>query len=720
VTWGTVPVNAELTVERSRYGISFRLLAGLASLVLLTAAAGGLALAAFATFEDALNDVAGQYLPSLVSSATLVQETQKLAANAPALMVAESQVVRRGLVTRIAGQRVAIDAQVSQLAQHGLSAEEAETINRVETDLVDNLKKLDEAVEHRIEEERQLQNLMQEVRQLRESVHVAGVTHAEAGGATSLRTFLVHPAAKDSAAAITLWDGERAFEEWYRLVDEVLGLLLTVFEAPNKGGVDSIRLQLLDAFERIAPVSDRLSAQDKVEALEIITEMRGMALGPEGLLETRIRQLETGREQQAVLDRNRLLAGRLSSAVDGPRKTLERNVLEVSADSSMRMRKAAMRLIVIVAVCVGAAGLIVVYINRRVIRRLHGLQLSMHQHIAGQAAPIDTSGGDEIGDIATALDFFVSTISAREEALRLAKGEADQALVELKAAQTSLIHAEKLASLGQLTAGIAHEIKNPLNFVINFSSLSVELLDELKEYIGTADQAGIDEILPMLSQNLASINANGIRADSIVRGMLLHSRSSGGTRVPSDVNRLLEDAFNLTFHGARAQDAGFNLQIEWQLDRSLPVLDIVPQDIMRVFVNLMNNAFYATGKRSRESGGDYRPTIHVASQGFADRVEIRINDNGSGIPPDVRAKLFTPFFTTKPPGEGTGLGLSLCWDMVVHGHGGNISVESEVGDHTTFTVTLPLATQTIPSVEEDDDDANDPMIVGGVVAPSPT
>ncbi|HLN23061.1 MAG TPA: histidine kinase dimerization/phospho-acceptor domain-containing protein, partial [Patescibacteria group bacterium] len=497
MTWGTVPVNAELTVERSRYGISFRLLAGLASLVLLTATAGGLALATFATFKDVLNDVAGQYLPALVSSATLVQETQKLAANAPALMVSESQVVRRGLVIRIAGQRAAIDAQVKQLTQHGLSAEEAETINQVETDLVDNLKKLDETVEHRIDEDRQLQNLMQEVRQLRESVHVAGDTHAEAGGAVRLRGFLTHPAAKDGAAAIAIWEGEQAFEEWYRLVDEVLGLLLTVFEAPNKGGVDSIRLQLLDAFERITPVGDRLSPPDKAEAQEIISEVRGMALGPQGLLETRIRQLETGREQQAVLDRNRLLAGRLSSAVDGLRKTLEGNVLEISADAGMRMRNAAARLIVIVVICVAAAGLIVIYINRRVIRRLHGLQISMHQHIAGQPTPIDTSGGDEIGDIATALDFFVTTISAREEALRLAKGEADRALVELKAAQTSLIHAEKLASLGQLTAGIAHEIKNPLNFVINFSSLSIELLDELKEYIGASDQDGIEEIVPM-------------------------------------------------------------------------------------------------------------------------------------------------------------------------------------------------------------------------------
>ena len=268
---------------------------------------------------------------------------------------------------------------------------------------------------------------------------------------------------------------------------------------------------------------------------------------------------------------------------------------------------------------------------------------------------------------------------------------------ELKAAQASLIHAEKMASLGQLTAGIAHEIKNPLNFVNNFAELSRELLQEVKEIISSAadrltDDArlDLDELIATLTGNLSKIAEHGRRADGIVTSMLLHSRGGSGERRETDLNALVEETLNLAFHGARAQDRSFNITLERDLDASLAPIQIVPQDITRVLLNLFGNGFYAANKR-RHEGADpaYQPVLTVTTRDLGDQVEIRVRDNGVGMPPEVRTKLFTPFFTTKPPGEGTGLGLSISYDIVVQQHGGTITVDSNPREFTEFTLHLP-------------------------------
>jgi signal transduction histidine kinase/HAMP domain-containing protein len=268
---------------------------------------------------------------------------------------------------------------------------------------------------------------------------------------------------------------------------------------------------------------------------------------------------------------------------------------------------------------------------------------------------------------------------------------------QLKAAQARLIQSEKMASLGQLTAGIAHEIKNPLNFVNNFAELSRELLGELKETLppaaGRADAAGnddLDEVVVTLDANLAKIVEHGRRADGIVTSMLLHSRGGSGERRKSDLNAVIEEALNLSFHGARAQDQGFSVALERELDPHLAPIDMVPQDITRVFLNLFGNAFYAVNKRRREAGGTaYAPVVKVASRDCGKEVEIQIRDNGIGMPPEVRDRAFTPFFTTKPSGEGTGLGLSISYDIIVQEHGGMIAIASREGEFTEFTIRLP-------------------------------
>jgi signal transduction histidine kinase len=275
--------------------------------------------------------------------------------------------------------------------------------------------------------------------------------------------------------------------------------------------------------------------------------------------------------------------------------------------------------------------------------------------------------------------------------------ELAKSLGDLRTAQERLVQTEKLASLGQLTAGIAHEIKNPLNFVNNFSAVSIELIDELREALGGVHldsklRAEISEIADTLQGNLDKVVQHGKRADAIVKNMLLHSRQGSGEHRPVDINALVEESLNLAFHGARAENQGFNITLERLFDPAAGEVDLFPQEITRVLLNLISNGFYAAAKRKAEiNGGSYEPTLAAATKNLGDKVEIRIRDNGTGISPEVKEKLFNPFFTTKPAGEGTGLGLSISHDIIVKQHGGSIEVDTQPGDFTEFRIVLPRA-----------------------------
>jgi two-component system NtrC family sensor kinase len=276
--------------------------------------------------------------------------------------------------------------------------------------------------------------------------------------------------------------------------------------------------------------------------------------------------------------------------------------------------------------------------------------------------------------------------------------ELSQSLDELRAAQDRLVQTEKLASLGQLTAGIAHEIKNPLNFVNNFSALSAELVGEMNDVLTVATldkkiRGELEELAQTLKSNLEKVVQHGKRADSIVKNMLQHSREGSGEHRPTDINAIVDDSLNLAYHGARAEKAGFSIAFKRDLDPSVGMADIYPQDITRVLLNLISNGFYATTKRTAEVGDGFQPMLFASTKNLGDKVEIRIRDNGTGIPEGVKEKIFNPFFTTKPSGEGTGLGLSMSHDIIVKQHGGSIDVETEPGLFTEFKIVLPRASQ---------------------------
>jgi PAS domain S-box-containing protein len=275
--------------------------------------------------------------------------------------------------------------------------------------------------------------------------------------------------------------------------------------------------------------------------------------------------------------------------------------------------------------------------------------------------------------------------------------ELTKSLEDLRAAQDRLVHTEKLASLGQLTAGIAHEIKNPLNFVNNFSSVSIELIDELRDALKARDsgdnrRAEITDLMDTLRDNLGKIVQHGKRADSTVKNMLLHSREGSGEHQPTDINAIVEESLNLAYHGARAERQDFNITLQRSFDPAAGKVDLFPQEITRALLNVITNGFYAVTRRKEQvDTGLFEPTVAATTRNLGDRVEISIRDNGTGIPSEVTEKMFSPFFTTKPAGEGTGLGLSICHDIIVKQHAGSIDVDSQPGSFTEFRIVLPRA-----------------------------
>ncbi|QQS38345.1 MAG: HAMP domain-containing histidine kinase [Ignavibacteriales bacterium] len=320
---------------------------------------------------------------------------------------------------------------------------------------------------------------------------------------------------------------------------------------------------------------------------------------------------------------------------------------------------------------------------------LHFVPFTQGMLYVGDVNPL---ADEKLGLVKTLAEAFSIAYARYEDFKNLeeAKNKIELTLHELKAAQAQLVHSEKMASLGELTAGIAHEIKNPLNFVNNFSEVSRELLDEIKTELQNKNEKEVAELIEDLKQNLEKINQHGKRADSIVKGMLLHSRGSSGEKTLTDINDLLEQYVDLAYHGMRAQNKEFNITIEKTYDKSLEKINVVPQDISRVFLNIINNACYAAFDKKKKGFNNFSPTLKVSTINLNGKVEIRIVDNGNGIPANILDKIFQPFFTTKPTGEGTGLGLSLSYDIVTKVHNGELKVETKEGEGTRFIIHLPI------------------------------
>lgn len=287
------------------------------------------------------------------------------------------------------------------------------------------------------------------------------------------------------------------------------------------------------------------------------------------------------------------------------------------------------------------------------------------------------------------LEESIEDLQKKSSVIEEANKTLTQTLDELKATQAQLIQSEKMASLGELTAGIAHEIQNPLNFVNNFSEVSSELIDEMKEQLEKGNEEDAKAIADEIKMSLEKINFHGKRADGIVKSMLQHSRTSNNKKEPTDINALADEYLRLAYHGMRAKDKVFNAAIKTDFDETIGLIKIISQDIGRVILNLITNAFYAVMEK-KKLDQRYEPTVTVSTKRVDNKIEIRVRDNGTGVPQKALDKIFQPFFTTKPTGQGTGLGLSLSYDIVTKGHGGELKVETTEGEYTEFSIILPV------------------------------
>ena len=288
------------------------------------------------------------------------------------------------------------------------------------------------------------------------------------------------------------------------------------------------------------------------------------------------------------------------------------------------------------------------------------------------------------------LEETIQELELKRKAVEESNTTLQKLLEDLKATQAQLIQSEKMASLGELTAGIAHEIQNPLNFVNNFSEVSNELIDEMTEQLEKGNAEEAKAIAHEVKMSLDKINLHGKRADGIVKSMLQHSRTSSGKKEPTDINVLADEYLRLAYHGMRAKDKSFNSAIKTDYDESIGLIKILSQDIGRVILNLITNAFYAVTERKKLQPEGYEPTVTVSTKKTGNRIVIKVKDNGTGIPQKVLDKIFQPFFTTKPTGQGTGLGLSLSYDIVTNGHGGELKVETKEKEYTEFSIILPV------------------------------
>ena len=431
-------------------------------------------------------------------------------------------------------------------------------------------------------------------------------------------------------------------------------------------------------------------------------------------------ELRLADRQQDLLNDNRNLAVTLLSEVNGLVSAAEASAQEATDASTQAITTGRTLLLVISGISIAGAVLIIwVLVGRVLLRRLEMLSDWMRRMAGGDLeAHVEIGGRDEVADMAAALEVFrrhalevqrLNLVEKLAEELQGKNAELETVLADLQRAQDQIVVREKLAALGQLTAGVAHEIKNPLNFVRNFSEVSEELIKELVEVIEESgeqlpeeQQSYIKEIAEDLVGNLGRIRSHGDRANRIVQDMLMMGRDSGGFQ-PTDINRLLDEHARLAYHSARATDSDFNLDLKQDLDPEVGEIEVIPQDLGRVFLNLVSNACDATDEKRREieagtngeaayqteDGGPYFPTLWLATRREEDRIEVRVRDNGKGMPPEVIDKIFNPFFTTKPTDRGTGLGLAISND-IIRKHGGSIHVESEAGRFTEMIVELPL------------------------------
>ncbi|MCY3576615.1 MAG: ATP-binding protein [bacterium] len=533
----------------------------------------------------------------------------------------------------------------------------------------------------------------------------------------------IDPMTRTSGDELLLYRHLNALQADMAQVTELMGSALIASEADF---VEPLIESFESAEDRIQISLSAIAASEVAPGLETaVDRLLDLGNGNDSAFRVSVDRLDIIVRQDSLLAQNQEVAVNLLAEVNALVQTAQAGADQATENSAQTINTARILLVIISVIGVIGAGLISwLFVGRVLLRRIGRLSGRMRTLAKGDLEEeIEVSGRDEIAEMASALEVFrrhaleiqrLNLVEQLAQELSERNDELQAVLEELGQAQDQIVAREKLAALGEVTAGVAHEIRNPLNFINNFSAASVELLEEMAEIyeeiidnLSDADKELIEEINQDLNDNLERIQTHGKRANRIVQDMLLMGRGGGETQL-TDINDLIHEHSLLAYHSARAQDPEFQVLLEEEFDPDMGQLDVVPQDLGRVFLNFVANAGYATNKKQKEmieagTVGDYTPTVVLKSRRTEDSAILSVRDNGSGIPPDVAAKIFDPFFTTKPTNEGTGLGLALSND-IIREHGGTITVNTEPGEFTEMVVELPLTrAKSTPLVEGDGD-----------------
>ncbi len=712
----------------SRFRISVQLYVGIGGAVALTIAASLVGWFSFNRVGAAQSQVNESSVPEVVAAFGVAQHSSTLVAAAPRLTAARTPAelafvaasigeAYAGLETQLSVLGVGGEAQVQQaMARRGLA--EGERFQRIRAHvntLILNIEAVEAEMSELFELTDRREALRTELAALRirlDDIVVPAVDDQLFYTMTGYRDLGDPPLPRSEHFSERELGHYRHMAELQADASIAIHLLESAFAISDAPFVEPLRERFEAAIGRIE--RNLLALEDsplRAEVAPLITQLSGLGIG-EGdgfdLLEQELRLVQL---QEDLVARNRDIAVALVAEVNGLVGTARASVEEATHASTQAIQTGRTLLLAISAVSVGGALLIAwLFVGRVLLRRLQMLSNWMRRMAGGDLeARVEIGGRDEVADMAAALEVFrrhaleVQRLNLVEKLAEELQGKNDQlesTLADLNRAQEQIVLREKLAALGELTAGVAHEIKNPLNFVKNFSEASEELLEELQEVLDEesekldeGQQEYIQEISGDLNGNLERIRSHGERANRIVQDMLMMGRGRGEQQ-PTDINGLLDEYARLAYHSARATDSNFQLDLQQDLDPEMGEIEVVPQDLGRVFLNIVSNACYATDEKRRaagEGGSDehYSPTLWLTTRRQADHVEIRIKDNGNGIPPEIAEKIFNPFFTTKPTDRGTGLGLAITSD-IVRQHGGAIRVDSAPGQFTEMVVELPL------------------------------
>lgn len=701
---------------QARFQISVQLYLGIAVAVAFTIGASLVAWLFFNRMGDVQRHITEGSVPEMAAAFTIARQSTALVGAAPRLTAAATKEAFERISVDISEQSSSFEAQLTALllleSETGLEDEHLGRIHASGEALILNIDEIKESVATKFtlaERSEALRAELIEVQNELTNLLVPAIDDQLFYAMTGHRELDETPVPRETHFSKKEFDRYRHLTTLHADMTSTTQLITTAINLSDLALLEPLRERFEATTASIERSLSELGASPvRQQVTSGFSRLLELGLGSEGSFDLQTSELKLIERQQALLAQNRSLAIKFVAEVDGLVSVAKVSAESASHDSEKVIRTGRSLLLILNIASIGGAVLVAwLFVGRVLLRRIELLSNRMRTMAEGDLeTEVNIGGRDEVAKMAEALEVFrrnalevqrLNLVEKLAEDLRDKNGQLEAALADLQRMQDQIIVREKLASLGELSAGVAHEIKNPLNFVKNFAEASEELLEELGE---TLQQGGetlseeqrelIDDICRDLNENLERIRNHGDRADRIVRDMLMMGGGSSD-RQPTDINGLLEEHAWLAFHSARATDSNFQLEIKQDLSPEVGEIEVIPQDMGRVFLNMVSNACHATDERRRaleKEGTPYAPTMSISTKRTQEHVEIRIRDNGAGIPPEIVDKIFNPFFTTKSTDQGTGLGLALSND-IVREHGGTIRVESEPENFTEMIVTIP-------------------------------